>query len=60
MLSKAKSRLCVGYFVKLLCSFSYKLENGIVALLGYPGKPSKVLNHIYQTYDLIAWFLVTT
>jgi ERCC4-related helicase len=28
-------------------------QNGIIALLGYPSKPHKVLNHKYQTYDLI-------
>lgn len=28
-------------------------ENGIIALLGYPSKPTKVQNHIYQSYDLI-------
>lgn len=28
-------------------------DNGIIALLGYPSKPPKVQNHIYQTYDLI-------
>jgi len=28
-------------------------ENGIIALLGYPSKPPKVQNHIYQSYDLI-------
>jgi len=28
-------------------------ETGIIALLGYPSRPPKVLNHEYQTYDLI-------
>jgi ERCC4-related helicase len=28
-------------------------EKGIIALLGYPSKPPKVQNHIYQSYDLI-------
>jgi superfamily II DNA/RNA helicase len=28
-------------------------ESGIIALLGYPSKPPKALNHKYQTYDLI-------
>lgn len=28
-------------------------ESGIIALLGYPSKPPKALNHEYQTYDLI-------
>jgi hypothetical protein len=28
-------------------------ETGIIALLGYPSKPPKVLNHEYQIYDLI-------
>ncbi len=28
-------------------------EKGIIALLGYPSKPPKVQDHIYQTYDLI-------
>jgi len=33
---------------KSICS-----ETGIIALLGYPSKPPKVLNHEYQIYDLI-------
>lgn len=28
-------------------------RNGIVALLGYPAKPSKTLDHQYQVFDLI-------
>ncbi len=28
-------------------------ESGIIALLGYPSKPPKTLNHEYQTYDLV-------
>jgi len=28
-------------------------EDGIIALLGYPSKPPKVQNHVYQSYDLI-------
>ncbi len=28
-------------------------ESGMIALLGYPSKPPKVLNHEYQIYDLI-------
>jgi superfamily II DNA/RNA helicase len=28
-------------------------QTGIIALLGYPAKPSKTLNYQYQTYDLI-------
>jgi len=28
-------------------------ETGIIALLGYPSKPAKALNHEYQIYDLI-------
>jgi ERCC4-related helicase len=28
-------------------------ENGMIALLGYPTRPPKVQNHIYQSYDLI-------
>lgn len=28
-------------------------ETGIIALLGYPSKPPKVLNHEYHIYDLI-------
>ena len=28
-------------------------KSGIIALLGYPAKPAKVMNHSYQTYDLI-------
>jgi ERCC4-related helicase len=28
-------------------------ENGIIALLGFPAKPPKALNHDYKTYDLI-------
>lgn len=29
------------------------INNGIVALLGYPAKPSKKLDHQYQVFDLI-------
>jgi len=28
-------------------------ESGIIALLGFPTKPPKAINHEYQTYDLI-------
>jgi len=28
-------------------------ENGLIALLGYPSKPPKTENHVYQSYDLI-------
>jgi len=28
-------------------------KSGIIALLGYPAKPTKVMNYSYQTYDLI-------
>ncbi len=28
-------------------------EGGIIALLGYPAKPPKTINHEYSTYDLI-------
>ncbi|MCK9452124.1 MAG: SNF2-related protein [Bacteroidales bacterium] len=28
-------------------------ENGMIALLGYPSKPPKVQDHIYQSYNLI-------
>jgi superfamily II DNA/RNA helicase len=28
-------------------------ESGIIALLGYPSRPPKTLNHDYQVYDLI-------
>lgn len=28
-------------------------ENGLIALLGYPAKPSKTMNHEYKVFDLI-------
>ena len=28
-------------------------DDGIIALLGYPARPSKATEHQYQTYDLI-------
>lgn len=28
-------------------------ENGLIALLGYPTKPSKAVNHEYKAYDLV-------
>lgn len=28
-------------------------ETGIIALLGYPTKPTKALNHVYKVFDLI-------
>ena len=28
-------------------------ENGIIALLGYPAKPPRVKDHVYQSYELI-------
>lgn len=28
-------------------------ENGLIALLGYPAKPAKTLNHEYKVFDLI-------
>jgi superfamily II DNA/RNA helicase len=47
------SRMPKGVYTGFKAVHENCSENGIIALLGYPSKPPKVQNHIYQTYDLI-------
>lgn len=42
-----------GLTVKQNSSVSDNLNDGIIALLGYPAKPAKKLDHQYQVFDLI-------
>jgi superfamily II DNA or RNA helicase len=42
-----------GLTVKQNSSVSDNLSDGIIALLGYPAKPAKKLDHQYQVFDLI-------
>lgn len=42
-----------GVYTGFKANDSICSESGIIALLGYPAKPPKKLNHEYQTYDLI-------
>jgi len=51
--SEKYSRLPKGVYTGFKAVHESCSENGIIALLGYPSKPTKVQNHIYQTYDLI-------
>ena len=51
--SEKYSRMPKGVYTGFKAVHESCSENGIIALLGYPSKPPKVQNHIYQTYDLI-------
>jgi ERCC4-related helicase len=51
--SEKYSRMPKGVYTGFKAVHKSCSENGIIALLGYPSKPPKVQNHIYQTYDLI-------
>ena len=42
-----------GVYSGFLADMATGDRNGIVALLGYPAKPSKKLDHQYQVFDLI-------
>ena len=51
--SEKYSRMPKGVYTGFKAVHETCSEIGIIALLGYPSKPPKVQNHIYQTYDLI-------
>jgi len=51
--SEKYSRMPKGVYTGFKAVHESCSENGMIALLGYPSKPPKVQNHIYQTYDLI-------
>lgn len=51
--SEKYSRMPKGVYTGFKAVHETCSETGIIALLGYPSKPPKVQNHIYQTYDLI-------
>lgn len=42
-----------GFAVEQKSGVSDDLSDGIIALLGYPAKPAKKLDHQYQVFDLI-------
>jgi superfamily II DNA or RNA helicase len=42
-----------GVFTGFIAEKEICSTNGIIALLGYPAKPAKVLEHQYQNYDLV-------
>nr|WP_258560600.1 C-terminal helicase domain-containing protein [Cylindrospermopsis raciborskii] len=42
-----------GFTAEQKSSVYYDLNDGIIALLGYPAKPVKKLDHQYQVFDLI-------
>lgn len=46
-------RMPKGVYTGFKAEKSICNENGLIALLGYPSKPSKVLNHEYKLFDLI-------
>jgi len=51
--SEKYSRMPKGVYTGFKAVDENCSESGIIALLGYPSKPPKVQNHIYQTFDLI-------
>lgn len=51
--SKKYDRMPKGVYTGFKAIHDICKESGIIALFGYPSKPPKVQNHVYQTYDLI-------
>jgi len=51
---KAKyQRMPKGVYTGFKADTTVCAENGLIALLGYPTKPSKTVNHEYKVFDLI-------
>ncbi|SOE24003.1 PLD-like domain-containing protein [Spirosomataceae bacterium TFI 002] len=46
-------RMPKGVYTGFKADTSVCAENGLIALLGYPTKPPKTLNHEYKVFDLI-------
>lgn len=42
-----------GIYTGFMADNEVCAENGLIALLGYPAKPSKTINHEYKLFDLI-------
>lgn len=47
------SRMPKGVYTGFKAVHDCCFQDGLIALLGYPTKPPKVHNHVYQSYDLI-------
>ncbi|MDZ4329706.1 MAG: helicase-related protein, partial [Flavobacterium sp.] len=51
---KAKyQRMPKGVYTGFKADKAVCAENGLIALLGYPAKPAKTMNHEYKVFDLI-------
>lgn len=46
-------RMPKGVYTGFKADTSVCAENGLIALIGYPARPAKELQHIYKTFDLI-------
>ncbi|WP_100627094.1 SNF2-related protein [Algoriphagus formosus] len=51
---KAKyQRMPKGVYTGFRADTSVCAENGLIALLGYPARPAKTINHEYKAFDLV-------
>ncbi len=46
-------RMPKGVYTGFKTDTSVCAENGLIALLGYPARPAKIINHEYKVFDLV-------